>query len=220
MMHLAFPLLAANVYHLSGDALAQLRSCQAQLLVTTAQGHLALEQTLEVKPMELVPRVGSEDQQQTRFAAFEVLVVFVVQQLAVAKVLERTAEESAEDAGALFAWVLGVWCHLHILEPDFLVVEHAMIARLELEQYHFVERQQNHSAVAALHDFQARDVHQVGIQIGMELVPAVTVRKSQESEFQTGCLLLKFVLHLSAKEQGQFVHNSLDEGWYLQEENH
>lgn len=107
--------------------------------------------------------------------------------LAAAEVLERTAAEHVEDAEALAAQVLGVWCHLHSLGPDSLAVEHATIVHLELEQYHFVERQQNHSTVAALHDFQVCDVHQVGIQVGMELVPAVTGCKSQGLECQTGC---------------------------------
>jgi len=169
------------------------------LFAATKKGHLALEQVLEEKLTELNPQPGLEDQQQTRFAVIEVLTV-----LAVVEASWRTATKHAE---ALVAQVFWVWCHSHILGPGSLAVEHAMIVHLELEQYHFVERQQNHSAVAALHDFQVRDVHSVAVQVGMELVPVVTGHMSQEQERQTGCSLLMFALHSSEKEEEQIVDN-------------
>lgn len=62
-----------------------------------------------------------------------------------------------------------------------------MIAQVGLEQYHFVEQQRNHSVVAALHDFPARDVHLFEVQVGMEMVLVVIGGMPQEPERQIGC---------------------------------
>lgn len=192
-MRSAFPLLEASIFRSSGNSMKTQSNPQNQMVVAEKLGHLEFQKAPEGKQNGPIHQLGQGDLQQTRFAAFEAPIALeVMMALVVAAAREPTVKENVGDAEApVIAQVVrvavGVWLHLYILGHDSFVVEHRMLVCPELEQYHFVERQQNHSAVAALHDFQGHDVHHVGVHVGMGSVPVGTGRRSLELKHRIGC---------------------------------